>query len=49
MTTLSTKRTILTPIAIGVLLASTSVMAQQTDVEQGWFIQADVGQAKSYG
>ncbi|NRA53110.1 MAG: OmpA family protein [Gammaproteobacteria bacterium] len=49
MKTLKTTRTILTPIAVGILLASTSVMAQQTDVEKGWYIQADAGQAKSYG
>jgi len=47
--TLITTRTILTPIAAGLLLASTSVMAQQTDVEKGWYVQADAGQAKSYG
>jgi len=49
MKTLMMKRTLLTPIAAGILLASTSVMAQQTDVEKGWFIQADVGQAHSHG
>lgn len=49
MKTLTTKRTILTPIALGVLLASSAVMAKQTDVEQGWFVQGDIAQAKSYG
>ncbi|NRA83781.1 MAG: OmpA family protein [Gammaproteobacteria bacterium] len=51
MKTTNFKRTLLTPIALGVLLASTSVMAteKQTDVEQGWFVQGDIGQAKSYG
>ncbi|NRA71661.1 MAG: OmpA family protein [Gammaproteobacteria bacterium] len=49
MKTTSMKRNVLTPIALGVLLASASVMAEQTDVEKGWFVQGDVAQAKSYG
>ena len=49
MKTSKFKRILLTPIALGVALASTAAMAQQTDVEQGWFIQGDVAQAKSYG